>query len=341
MRAKVSIRTNRAVAESRGRWRRGPVKKGELVAKNTSIEWCNHTKNLWWGCVEVSEECGAKGSCECYARSMSEWLGFKIWGHDEPRRLLKQEVNDVLQWDKAAAKTGENRRVFWESMGDLMEDRRDLDWSRELAFDVMTCTRNLTHMILTKRPQNFERLLPAGWYRNPPTHVWGGVTVGLQKSDWRLPYLLQTGFSVKYVSNEPLLAPVDFTRVNYRDPIQGEVRLNALTGQMFVGEEMVGFFCGGGLGWVISGGQSGNKAAASPPDWFRKVRDDCGEYGVPWWFKQWGEWSPLPREGHKRVPHADIPAGDGTHHRMFRVGKKLSGAVLDGREHREFPRVRS
>jgi protein gp37 len=67
--------------------------------------------------------------------------------------------------------------------------------------------------------------------------------------------------------------------------------------------------------WVIAGGESGNKARVANPDWFRSLRDQSVEAGIPFHFKQWGEWD----------------------ENMNRIGKKKAGRVLDGRTWDEHP----
>jgi len=42
------------------------------------------------------------------------------------------------------------------------------------------------------------------------------------------------------------------------------------------------------LDWVIAGGESGPGARPAKLEWFRSVRDQCAEAGVPFFFKQWG-----------------------------------------------------
>ena len=83
--------------------------------------------------------------------------------------------------------------------------------------------------------------------------------------------------------------------------------------------------CGSGIQWVICGGESGPGARPMPPDWARNLRDQCEAAGVPFFFKQWGEWSP----NDLCSPEDEL---------MHKVGKKAAGAVLDGREWREMPR---
>lgn len=70
------------------------------------------------------------------------------------------------------------------------------------------------------------------------------------------------------------------------------------------------------LDWVIAGGESGPGARLMHPDWARSIRDQCKAAGVPFFFKQWGEFD----------------------HRNIRVGKKEAGSILDGREHKEWPK---
>jgi protein gp37 len=69
------------------------------------------------------------------------------------------------------------------------------------------------------------------------------------------------------------------------------------------------------LGWVIVGGESGPRARPSNPDWFRSLRAQCSAAGVPLFFKQWGE-------------HGQD---------MRKVGRRIAGAMLDGRAHRDAP----
>lgn len=83
------------------------------------------------------------------------------------------------------------------------------------------------------------------------------------------------------------------------------------------------------LDWVVAGGESGPKARPMHPDWARQLRDQCQAAGVPFLFKQWGEW----------MPHGVIPRGEETMMDMWRVGKRRAGRLLDGREHNGFPEI--
>jgi protein gp37 len=153
--------------------------------------------------------------------------------------------------------------------------------------------------------------------RWPLPSVWLGVSITDQAdADERIPLLLQTPAAKRWVSIEPMVGAVDLYRyMPWTDISTPEFNT--------------------GLDWVVLGGESGPDARPMPPEWARAVRDQCAAAGVPYFHKQNGEWSPT--RGEKETDFIDCPVGDGTHHRMFRVGKKAAGRLLDGREHMELP----
>uniref|UniRef100_UPI00259C83DF DUF5131 family protein n=1 Tax=Delftia sp. TaxID=1886637 RepID=UPI00259C83DF len=55
--------------------------------------------------------------------------------------------------------------------------------------------------------------------------------------------------------------------------------------------------------WVIVGGESGPGARPMHPDWASGLRDQCNAAGLPFLFKQWGEWRPISQmsEGEDRA----------------------------------------
>jgi protein gp37 len=107
------------------------------------------------------------------------------------------------------------------------------------------------------------------------------------------------------------------------------------------------------IDWVIVGGESGSGARPMHPDWARSLRDQSQAAGVPFLFKQWGEWAPandsmcLPAKKWLEFPSVDAPARSV---RFFeeealqrvqlvgRVGKKAAGRMLDGRTLDEYPK---
>ena len=91
------------------------------------------------------------------------------------------------------------------------------------------------------------------------------------------------------------------------------------------------------IGWVVCGGESGPKARVMHPDWARSLRDQCQAAGVAFFFKQYGEWAPFHNGKPKDPLDFIMPDGLGSGVRVFKIGKKRAGRLLDGREWNEFP----
>jgi protein gp37 len=155
------------------------------MGKNSSIEWCHHTVNFWWGCTfarladgSLREECR-----NCYALLLSKLFsrGKATWG-ELGRRMIRHENarRELYKMDKAAHKRGVRERVFINSMSDTFEDRRDLDEAREMLWGACQFVSNLDLLLLTKRPENVMRMVPEAWLKEWPAHVWIGTTAGTQ-----------------------------------------------------------------------------------------------------------------------------------------------------------------
>lgn len=180
----------------------------------------------------------------------------------------------------------------------------------------------------------------------PLPNVWIGVSVERQQeADQRIPDLLATPAAVRFISAEPLLGQLDISHwLRPRQMPNGGG-----------GDHAPGWTTDfNRLNWVIAGGESGRSARPAHPDWFRSLRDQCADAGVAFFFKQHGEW--LPGEvysvGDKGGFARHMDGTDGVHSGKpdhwwsgdcwsgvisTRVGKKAAGALLDGREWREFP----
>jgi protein gp37 len=92
------------------------------------------------------------------------------------------------------------------------------------------------------------------------------------------------------------------------------------------------------LDWVICGGESGPGARPMHPDWARGLRDQCTANGVPFFFKQWGEYlPPMTDGGMDRTGAQVINASDD----YLGIGKHAAGAFIDRREWKQFPAVRA
>lgn len=257
------------------------------MGQNSSIEWTDHTFNPWWGCMKVSPGCA-----NCYAETWANRYGHDVWGPTNPRRhFTDNHWKDPLRWNQEAREAGKRRRVFCASMADVFEDHPDLQADRERLWKVIASADMLDWLLLTKRPQNMTRFTP--WQDAWPANVWAMTSVENQAvADTRIPELLRVPAKIRGLSVEPLLGPVDLSPWLH------------------------------GIQWVIVGGESGRGARPMHPAWVLKIKRDCAAAGVPFFFKQWGQWSPT-----KIVKDASIAAESF----MLPVGKAKAGRELHGR----------
>ena len=306
------------------------------MGTDSAIEWTDHTFNPWEGCQKVGPGCD-----NCYAEARDKrFTGGKHWGPGAPRRLTSAaKWRKPLAWNRDAAKTGTRPRVFCASLADVFDNAVPKLW-RIALFGLILDTPHLDWLLLTKRPGNIAAMLPddggAGW-----PNVWLGCTVVNQaEADRDIPKLLAVPARVRFLSMEPLLGPVDLTLIPH-SRIAPNIRIvqNSLTGVNGLGQRPYV-----GLDWVIVGGESGHKARPMHPDWARSLRDQCQAAGVPFFFKQWGEYAPLAADDHP-ILHTDKHGNaesiafksDGL--RMIRTGKSRAGRLLDGREWNAMPGV--
>ena len=282
------------------------------MGRNSSIEWTDHTFNPWWGCARVSPGCE-----NCYAETWAKRVGAKIWGTAAERRFFTDKHwREPLKWNHEAEVEDVRRRVFCASMADVFEGRADLDAARSRLWELIGATKHLDWLLLTKRPENIKRMAPwARW----PTNVWIGTTVEDQKrAELRLPYLLEVPATKRFLSCEPLIAPVNL------DPW-----LSTKSGFSFT------------IDWVIAGGESGAHARPMLPSWARTLRDQCKQAGVPFHFKQWGHWAPVDenviqnKSDNKFSKFWDEVSSKEI--LMKSSGKKEAGRDLDGRTWDELP----
>lgn len=317
---------------------------------DTTIEWTRgddgsrgKTWNPVTGCEKVSPGCD-----HCYAETLSERFrgtpghyfenGFDV-------QLRPDKLDLPLRWRKP-------RKVFVNSMSDLFHDSVPADYIIDV-FAVMAKAKQHTFQVLTKRHARMRSLLSDGgfaremWYRLgiveypevldevwPLPNVWLGVSAEGQKwADIRIPALLDTPAAVRFISAEPLLGPITLSGDALGHYYGGDPR-----------EDITG------LDWVIVGGESGPKARPMHPDWARSLRDQCVDAGMPFHFKQWGEWAALvhpddagaelyvQREDGRTATDDDLfHISTGHWWGVRRVGKKRAGRLLDGRTWDEFP----
>jgi len=333
--------------------------------QNSKIEWCDHTFNPWWGCQRVSPGCE-----HCYAETLAHRYGHAVWGPAKTtaRRAMSENYwKQPLKWNAAAMKTGTRARVFCASMADVYEDHPQVSESRARLFNLIVKTPHLDWLLLTKRPENIERMGPMAWRFTPPDNVWWGTSCEDQRrADERIPHLLKIPAKVRFLSCEPLLGPVELWRFDeegqaLRGP--GIIRSGGMTPST-PHDPPEGYDDSyPGIDWVIAGGESGASARPTHPDWARGLRDQCQMAGVAFHFKQWGEYEPYEEDAqppywtdqHGRMYDGhgldilDPETGDvgkGWHedsvcspYAFRRVGKARAGRLLDGRTWNEFPEV--
>lgn len=251
------------------------------MAENSNIEWTDHTFNPWMGCTKVSPACD-----NCYAERDTARFKQVEWGPHAPRkRTSPANWKKPLAWNRKAEKLGVRFKVFCASLADVFDNHRSISpaWRQDL-WELIEATPNLDWLLLTKRPQNIAKYIPSWWLNEGcPDNVWLGTTAENQEeADRRIPHLLGIPAKVHFLSCEPLLGPIDLISIH----VDG-IRLNSLVGWM-EGHGTVW----NALKWIICGGESGPNARPMHPDWARSLRDQCARAGVPFLFKQWGEYRP-------------------------------------------------
>ncbi|WP_420433081.1 phage Gp37/Gp68 family protein [Hyphobacterium sp.] len=332
------------------------------MAASSHIEWTDATWNPVTGCTLVSEGCR-----NCYA---AELAAGRLQNHPSRKGLAVRNADGIAkftgevrfneQWLDQPLRWRKPRRIFVCAHGDLFHESVPDEWI-DRVFAVMALAPQHVFQVLTKRPErmreymlerghaayNAPRLDPNVW---PAPNVWLGVSVEDQAtSDERIPPLLATPASLRFLSAEPLLGLVDLNRVaspfyevGFYDALNGLHR----AGPMDDGERV------SGVDWVIAGGESGARARPCHPMWIRSLRDQCAAAGVPFFFKQWGGWAPyrlLSREGvdvmgvylngdvyDSHVPERLPFAAPGVA-TMLRVGKATAGSTLDGEVIQQMP----
>jgi protein gp37 len=247
------------------------------MANSSPIEWTEATWNPVVGCSVLSPGCS-----NCYAMRLAHRL--EAMGQSKYNGLTRKSggrpkwIGTIrLDHDSVSLPFTWNRgrMIFVNSMSDLFHEEVPIDFILKI-FETMSATPQHTYQVLTKRAERLEELatqLP--WSSN----IWMGVSVEHEDYLFRINHLRRTAAAIKFLSLEPLLGPL--------------VNLPLMN-----------------IDWVIAGGESGPGARPMLTDWVRSIRDQCGDAGVAFHFKQWGG-----------------------------VNKKKAGRILDGRTWDDFPEV--
>lgn len=252
---------------------------------STGIQWTDETWNPAVGCTHISPGCD-----HCYAATVASrqmqpaHVGLTVgrkW--NDTVRLLPERLDEPLRWRKP-------RQVFVGSMTDLFHH----DVPARFLVDVwatMALAQHHTFQVLTKRPNRAARILNdegpvffasevdtracerdhersrqyewAGGYVGYRLdlsqwlpNVWLGTSIESQRYVFRARQLADAPAAVRFLSVEPLIAPVDLTHVL------------------------------DGIHWVIVGAESGPGRRECCVSWVRDIRDQCAAVDVPLFVKQ-------------------------------------------------------
>ncbi len=248
------------------------------MADQTAIQWTHSTWNPWYGCHKVSPGCAS-----CYAeRDMSRYGK----NFDVVTRAADATFKAPLKWQRekeaVPARARERRLVFTCSWGDFFHEAAD-EW-RDDAWLVIRSCPDLTFQVLTKRPERIADHLPADWGTNGENYpnVWLGTSVENNQFLGRVQDLCQVPAQLRFVSAEPLLGEVSLAP--WLGPLNVLAKADPETGQRQISS--------GGIEWVIVGGESVGRPGHPPRTmhaaWAEKLRDECRQFNVPFYFKQWG-----------------------------------------------------
>lgn len=332
------------------------------MAENTKIEWADHTFNPWMGCTKVSPACD-----HCYAEVSTPSRTMRVgWGAGQPRiRTSPGNWKLPERWNAKAERLGVRYRVFCASLADVFDNQVPTQWRIELMSLILR-TPHLDWLLLTKRIGNAAAMLETafravhhqreGWADNVPSNVWIGATICNQdEADRDIPKLLAVPAAKRFLSIEPLLGAVDLTVID----INGDAEIYPLRGTTeCVDDEGEPAPDLPGIDWVIVGGESGHQARPMHPDWAWDLKNQCEATGVPFLFKQWGEWMPESAMSYEQrmndmgqleclyvkldgsthwVDEDDHTPFDASDVRMVKVGKKAAGRLLYSRTYDEVP----
>jgi protein gp37 len=266
------------------------------MSQGTSIEWTHapgyrgETWNPVTGCQKISPGCK-----NCYA----EGVAVRFWGERNftDVRCHEDRLDQPLHWRAP-------RMVFVNSMSDLFHESVPDGFIAQI-FQTMRQARQHIYLVLTKRPERMHTFMAScrpweGWVTHnsnrplgyggdgiivgtienwPPRNIWLGVSVESDPYVGRIDQLLETPAFVRFVSYEPALGPVDFTRFFHCRNCKWDPP-----------EETFGKTCCRcrRVDWVIVGGESGPDARPLNLAWAEAVRNQCRLADVPFFMKQSG-----------------------------------------------------
>lgn len=368
----------------------------KVMADHTHIEWTDATWNPVTGCSVVSPGCTNCYAMKLAGTRLQHHPSrFGLTRGSKAGPVWTGDVRFNTEWLVQPLRWRRPRKIFVCAHGDLFHESVPDEWIDQVFAVMALCPQHI-FQVLTKRSDRMRAYLTAtatpgritrpildvaiadpSLFRIDPwpvksigniddpqdvtialplPNVWLGVSAEDQpRADRRIPDLLATPAAVRFLSCEPLLGLIDL-----RSHCDGWSFWNGLAGIRWHdgdGEGPAYSEPCAKLDWVIVGGESGPDARPMHPDWARSLRDQCAAATVPFFFKQWGDWTSIyDRDGEdpdwRRCPKPgdwskerwlNLAGGQGFHgdylHMMRRVGKKAAGRLLDGTLHSAFPQA--
>jgi protein gp37 len=124
-------------------------------------------------------------------------MGHQIWGVKATRRFFSDNHwNEPRFWNEEAKAAHRRERVFCASMADVFERRSELSAARTRLWKLIEATPFLDWLLLTKRPQNIDGMVP--WTNEWPVNIWLGTSVENQAfAEKRLPFLLKQPAAIR------------------------------------------------------------------------------------------------------------------------------------------------
>ena len=213
------------------------------MADTTLIAWTDHVSNYWMGCCKVSAGCKnwLRGNAHHEPHGVTA-----VWG--PPATTSRQPVKGVWanvrgpEQERHSA-SGRPHRVFLGSLMDWAEDHPALDAIRKPMWEQIRSCKFLHFQMLTKRPERILQLLPADWGEGYP-NVWLGTSIEDMHVADRADHLRTIPASVRFISYEPALGPLDDLDLT-------------------------------GIDWVIYGGESGPGHRPEDKQWARTMHHKC------------------------------------------------------------------
>jgi protein gp37 len=298
----------------------------KTVAK-TKIQWTaryrkdsqiffGYTVNPWIGCTRKSIACD-----NCYAAEQDTFRKWtpEGWGRGMPRHKSKTALKELLRIDRYARKHDVRLAVFIASLADVFDQEVPDEWRMEL-FNHIAQTENLDILLLTKRTgemvsffNKYPEALPV-----LDKCLLGATVVTNTEFNIHVPNLLSMKCRGRFLSIEPMLKP-----------LESFLEFSSLKEARKISQ-------------VIVGGESGTDARPINPAWVEDIEGACSYAGIPYFFKQWGEWAPLEavdEQARAMAKLGNVPKyifKDGQE--VYRFGKNRT-AHYEARYRRQLPRL--